>query len=60
MLELTKTVLKRVSFDKLLFRKELVKSKRWLQREEFLILKSWCLMTFAGQHDDIMMEVFLA
>ena len=57
MLELSKSVLKKVSFDRRLFRKELVKAKRWLRREELVMLKSWCLITFAGVYDDLILEV---
>ena len=57
MLEMSKSVLKKVSFDKRLFRKELIKAKRWLRREEVVILKAWCLVAFAGVYDDIIMEI---
>ena len=58
MLEMTKTVLRKVSFDRNLFRKELLKAKRWLAQEELPVLKAWCLATFAGTHDDLVLEVF--
>jgi len=58
MLEMTKTVLEKVSFDRTLFRKELEKSIKWLRKEETLLLKAWCLATFAGQFDEVVMEVF--
>ena len=57
MLELTKTVLDRVSFDRRLFRKELIKSTKWLKREELLLLQVWCLSKFAGTYDDLIIEV---
>jgi hypothetical protein len=57
MLELSKSVLKKVSFDRRLFRKELLKAKRWLRREELVLLKAWCLVTFAGVYDEVIMEV---
>lgn len=58
MLEMTKTVLNKVSFDSYLFRKELVKARRWLKKEEQLMLKAWALATFAGTHRQIILEVF--
>lgn len=58
MLELTKTVLRRVSFDSYLFKKELVKAKKWLRKEEQLLLKAWALATFAGTHHQIILEVY--
>ena len=57
MLEMTKLVLKKVSFDKELFKKELVKAKGWLKKDELLVLKTWCLATFAGTYDEIILEV---
>lgn len=57
MLEMTKTVLRKVSFDRTLFRKELTKAKKWLPNEELILLKAWCLTTFAGTYDDIILEV---
>ena len=60
MLEMTKTVLEKVSFDRTLFRKELIKAKRWLKKDELLLLQAWCLATFAGQYEDLILEVFQA
>ena len=58
MLELTKVVLRKVSFDKKLFKKELIKALRWLKKEEIVALKTWCIVTFAGIHDELISEVF--
>lgn len=58
MLEMTKLVLRKVSFDQALFRKELMKSAKWLKREELIVLQAWCLTTFAGKYDDLIVEVF--
>ncbi len=57
MLEFTKKVLKKVSFDKILFKKELAKSMRWLNRQEVLTLKIWALTTFS-QYKNTILEVF--
>ncbi|MFN4235246.1 MAG: hypothetical protein ACK4IK_10625 [Bacteroidia bacterium] len=59
MLELTKHILQRVSFDKLLFRKELTKALKWLKKEEALLLQAWCISTFSSEEfKAIIREVF--
>jgi hypothetical protein len=58
MYELSKTILQRVSFDKLLFRKELVKSLRWVKGDEIKNFKIWCLARFGHLHNDVINEVF--
>ena len=58
MLEFSKVVLQRVSFDKLLFRKELVKSLKRLHTEDYIKLKLWCLATFGHTYQDTILEVF--
>ena len=58
MLEFSKSVLKKVSFDKKLFRKELKKASRWVKKEERTLLKAWCLATFGNQYKDVIYEVF--
>jgi hypothetical protein len=57
MLEFSKKILSKVSFDKNLFRKELSKSIRWLSKKEVLPLKIWALTTFS-QYKNIILEVF--
>ena len=57
MLEFSKKVLNKVSFDKTLFRKELQKSLRWLSKKEMAHLKIWALATFS-QYKNIILEVF--
>lgn len=57
MYEMSKKVLVRVSFDRKLFRKELLKCIRWVKRDERLLLKAWCLATFV-QYQDVIMEAF--
>lgn len=58
MLELSKQILKKVSFDKVLFRKELVKAVLWLKAEEKMLLKIWCLSTFGHLYRDLIQEVY--
>lgn len=53
-----KKVLEKVSFDRCLFEKELLKAAKWLKKEELLLLKIWCCATFAGIYDDVIKEVF--
>ena len=57
MLEFSKKILKKVSFDKMLFKKELSKSIRWLNRKEVSALKIWALTTFS-QYKNTILEVF--
>ncbi|MFT5600779.1 MAG: hypothetical protein ACI8Q1_000502 [Parvicella sp.] len=57
MLELTKNVLKSVSFDKSLFKKELNKSLNWVGKDDYNQLKVWCLATFA-MYSDVINDVF--
>mgnify|MGYP001426349954 CR=1 FL=1 len=57
MLEFSKKILSKVSFDKKLFKKELSKRIRWLSKKEVLNLKIWALSTFA-QYKNIILEVF--
>tara|TARA_B100001142_G_scaffold308384_1_gene339881 strand:- start:5765 stop:5950 length:186 start_codon:yes stop_codon:yes gene_type:complete len=57
MLEFSKRILSKVSFDKKLFKKELSKSIRWLNQKEILTLKIWTLTTFS-QYKDTILEVF--
>jgi hypothetical protein len=57
MLEFTKKILSKVSFDKNLFKKELSKSARWLSKQEGITLKIWALTTFS-QYKNTILEVF--
>ena len=58
MFELSKKVLRKVSFDKYLFVKELRKAAKWLKEEEALLLKAWCLATFGHVYKDVILETF--
>jgi len=57
MLEFSKRILRKVSFDKNLFRKELRKSTVWLNKKEVITLKIWALTTFS-QYKNTILEVF--
>lgn len=58
MYEMSKKVLTRVSFDRRLFKKELLKSRKWLKPRESVMLKAWCLATFGHVYKDVIIEVF--
>lgn len=58
MLELSKKILTKVSFDKSLFKKELIKAQNLLVAEEKIMLKIWCLTTFGYVYRDVIMHVF--
>jgi hypothetical protein len=58
MLEYTKLILRKVSFSRELFKKELKKSIKWLKKEEILLLQSWCLITFGDIYGDVIQESF--
>lgn len=59
MLEYVKTILLKVSFDKMLFEKELRKAFKVLQRAELKELRVWCYEQFAGMYLLILNSVFL-
>lgn len=58
MLEFSKNILKKVSFDRQLFRKELIKSFKWLNKDEKTLLKVWCIAQFGSQYADVIVEAF--
>lgn len=57
MFEYTKQILTKVSFDKNLFRKELIKALRLLKKDEKLLLRAWCATTFVA-YSDVIVDVF--
>ena len=54
MLMFSKNILRKVSFDPSLFKKELAKSTRWLNKQEMGILKVWALTYFAHYKQSIL------
>ena len=50
MLEYVKLILLKVSFDKMLFEKELIKGLKMLHAEEVMHLKQWCSERFNDMH----------
>ena len=60
MLELAKKILKKVSFDPNLFRKELIKSLKWIHDgDELKRFKEWCQLEFGTKYPLILKEVFI-
>lgn len=59
MLNYVKTVLSKVSFDALLFEKELRKAIKMLIAEEVNELKRWCYTSFGQQHEAILNRCFI-
>jgi hypothetical protein len=57
MFEYTKQILTKVSFDRTLFRKELIKALRMLKKDERRLLKIWCVATFAA-YSDLVIDAF--
>jgi len=59
MLELCKEILIKVSFDKLLFQKELNKAIKWIKTsEEQEKLKTWCNSKFGKIYPDVVRLAF--
>lgn len=58
MLELSKTILTKISFDPKLFKKELSKSLNWLKPHEKIVLKIWCLAQFGHLYKEVILEAF--
>jgi hypothetical protein len=57
MLDLTKYVLRKVSFDKLLFRKELIKATKSLKKEDLMLLYAWGVVQFATDYKEMIEEI---
>ena len=59
MLELTKKILVKVSFDSLLFQKELQKALKWIKdQEEINRLHEWVVVEFGSKYPSIISKVF--
>ncbi len=57
MIEYAKVILPKVSFNKFLFRKELIKCIGWMKPAERSELQQWCFSTFS-QYKDVLEEAF--
>ncbi len=58
MLNYTKLILRKVSFSRELFGKELRKSIKWLKKDEILLLQTWCVISFGDIYGDVIQETF--
>jgi hypothetical protein len=58
MLEMSKKILEKVSFDRALFYKELVKNLKWIKADEKILLYAWCTANFGHVYKDQIMEAF--
>jgi len=58
MLKYTKTILQKVSFNKYLFKKELMESVKWLKSDEVILLEAWCIINFGSIYNDVIAEAF--
>lgn len=59
MLELSKKILVGVSFDSVLFQKELNKIRKWItDADEYRRLKEWCVMEFGAKYPNIIRRTF--
>ena len=59
MLNYVKTILTKVSFDALLFEKELKKAIKLLVADEINELKKWCYTRFGALHETILNRCFV-
>lgn len=59
MLELTKKILRGVSFDAQLFQKELMKARKWItDAEEIKRFQEWCIVEFGSLYPIIIKKAF--
>lgn len=59
MVELSKKILIKVSFDQYLFQKELKKAVRWIQdSDELRSFKEWCIIEFGHLYPSTIRVVF--
>jgi hypothetical protein len=59
MLNYVKTVLTKVSFDALLFEKELRKAIKMLIADEISELRNWCYTRFGSEYEAILNRCFV-
>jgi len=58
MYEFSKKILSKVSFDRHLFAKELIKAIHWVTPSERNLLKIWCLATFGHLYQHEILDAF--
>lgn len=60
MLEYVKTVLMKVSFDKMLFEKELRKALNLLLPAEIQEFREWCYRKFSNNYEPVLNKYFVS
>jgi hypothetical protein len=58
MFENQKRRLKQLSYDKELFRNEILRSFKWLKSYEIIMLHKWLKENFGKTHADVIRQVF--
>ncbi len=58
MLEYSKIILEKVSFDSTLFEKELRKAVQNMSREEEKKLEAWCYANFGREYSELLSRAF--
>ena len=58
MLEFCKNILEKVSFDQVLFKKELIKSIQWINTTDAISLREWCIEMYGNKYSDIIQKAF--
>lgn len=58
MFENQKRRLKQLSYDKELFRNEILRSFKWLKSYEIILLHKWLKENFGKTHSDVIRQVF--
>jgi hypothetical protein len=58
MIDFVKVILSKVSFDRQLFYKELVKGLKLIPNEEIIEFKKWCYAKYYRQFPDLLNRVF--
>ncbi|MEN7547541.1 hypothetical protein AAG747_06465 [Rapidithrix thailandica] len=58
MLDYSKLILDKVSFNRILFEKELRKAVRQLSDQEIHKLKNWCIAKYGPKYKSLILDVF--
>lgn len=58
MIEYVKMILLKVSFDKMIFQKELIKALNILKHDELSDFRRWCYVEFSGIHPHVLNFAF--
>jgi hypothetical protein len=51
-------ILEKISYDKRLFKKEIIKSFGWLKSYEIILLRKWLIKNYGRTHADVISDVF--